>query len=305
MSGLARAACLAFLLTCAMPTDAGGAPDREPMKPGTRRENVIYGMYSGLALLLDVEQPTKPNGFAVLHIPGSGFQAPLGFDAVPLKDSALALETAHPFLAAGFTVVTINHRATPRFRYPAAVEDAQLATRFVRAHATEFGIDPRRLAALGTSSGGHLVELLATLGEGGGEPVRRPDCVVAAMASSDLLPIGRDGLAQGYVTSFIGHPPPYTDEDNAENRAFLEPYRQASPINHVSPASSRMLLLHGDRDDLIPIEQSARIFARLREAGVPAEFVTMTGVGHEFPGRYAEQAARWLSECMSSRWRDL
>ena len=118
--------------------------------------NVIYGMYSGFALLMDVHRPVRPNGYGIVFVAGSGWQAPLDYGATPLKDTQIPL-WGPPLVAAGYTVFAVNHRAAPRFHYPAAVEDVQRAVRFIRYHAKVYGIDPARLGGLGGSSGGHLV----------------------------------------------------------------------------------------------------------------------------------------------------
>src|SRR5262249_30301290 len=138
--------------------------------------NVVYGMYSGLALLLDVHRPERPNGYGIVHIAGSGWGAPLGYDAVPLKEPERGLPRGRPqaryveaLVAAGYTVFSITHRAAPRFPYPAAVEDAQRAVRYVRYHAARYGVRSSRLGALGGSSGAHLVSLLGVL-DGAGDP---------------------------------------------------------------------------------------------------------------------------------------
>src|SRR2546430_111039 len=93
--------------------------------------NVVYGMYSGLALLLDVHYPERPNGYGIVCVPGSAFTAPLAYDAQPLKESDEFEDWAKTLLASGYTLFFVNHRATPRFVYPAAVEDVQRAVRFV------------------------------------------------------------------------------------------------------------------------------------------------------------------------------
>ena len=111
-------------------------------------KNVVYGMYSGLALLMDVHRPEKPNGYGVIFVSGSGWQAPLTYGAVGLKEGQIDT-WGPPLLSGGYTVFAINHRATPRFHYPAAVEVFQRAVRFVRHHARQFSIDPNRLGAVG------------------------------------------------------------------------------------------------------------------------------------------------------------
>src|SRR5258708_2890852 len=131
--------------------------------------NVVYGMYSGAALLLDVHRPANPNGFGIVYVSGSGWTAPLAYSAAPLKSNGQSLQYAKPLVAAGYTVFTVNHRALPRFRYPAAVEDVQRAVRFVRHNASRYGIRADRIGAAGGSSGGHLVSMLGTL-DGNGNP---------------------------------------------------------------------------------------------------------------------------------------
>ena len=99
--------------------------------------NVVYGMYSGLALLMDVHYPDKPNGYSIVFIPGSGWTAPLAFDAPPLKDNTVG-DGPKKLANGGYTVFVINHRATPRFQYPAPLEDAQRAVRFIRSNAATY-----------------------------------------------------------------------------------------------------------------------------------------------------------------------
>src|SRR6266508_3239903 len=103
-------------------------------------KNVVYGMHSGLALLMDIYQPTERKGYGVVYINGSGWHAPLACDAGQLKETPLGMPYIEAMQTAGYTVFAINHRQAPRFRYPAAVEDAQRAVRFVRHHAAPFGI---------------------------------------------------------------------------------------------------------------------------------------------------------------------
>ena len=157
--------------------------------------NVVYGMYSGLALLMDVYRPAQPNGIAIVAVPGSGWYSPMRYDASQLKASREVTTHAERFAAAGYTVFAINHRQAPRFRYPAPIEDVQRAMRFVRFHASEYGVTPDRIGAWGSSSGGHMVELLGAM-DGKGEasdsdPVNRLDAkvqaVVALFAPSDLM----------------------------------------------------------------------------------------------------------------------
>jgi len=161
-------------------------------------KNVVYGMYSGTALLLDVHHPARPNGFGVVFIPGSGWNAPLGYSAPPLKESPQVEIYVPSLVQAGYTVFAVTHRATPTFRYPAQLEDVQRAVRFIRHNAAKFGIDAARIGGSGGSSGAHLVSMLATM-DGTGDstdpdPINRESaklqCAVARAAPVDLLRIG-------------------------------------------------------------------------------------------------------------------
>lgn len=137
-------------------------------------KNVIYGMYSGLALLMDVHRAEKPNGYGVIFVSGSGWHAPLTYGAVGLKEGQIG-EWGPPLLRAGYTVFAINHRAAPRFHYPAAVDDVQRAVRFIRHHARQFGINPSRLGAVAGSSGAHRNDKPANLQM---EPTRPTVCAI-------------------------------------------------------------------------------------------------------------------------------
>jgi acetyl esterase/lipase len=266
--------------------------------------NVVYGMYSGLALLMDVYRPPEPNSYGIVFIAGSGWHRPLAYGAEQLKHS----QTMYPeaLQAAGYTVFAINHRAAPRFRYPAAVEDAQRAVRFVRHHGAEYGIRAGRIGAAGGSSGGHLVSLLGTM-DGAGDPAdadpvnresARVQCVVARAAPVDLANFGPSNGTTS-LASFMGMPAAATTQgDSVEWRT----YREASPITHVSADSAPFLLIHGDADETVPFEQSVLMLQALTTAGVPAELLCIEGGGHgpDFPGAknapdYLGAMVRWFS----------
>jgi acetyl esterase/lipase len=255
--------------------------------------NVIYGMYSGLALLLDVHYPEQPNGYGLIHISGSGWRAPLGLDASPLKESGHVQIEGQPLVEAGYTLFTINHRATPRFHYPAPVEDAQRAVRYVRYHAAKYGIDPDRIGAIGGSSGGHLVSMLGVL-DGRGDPEEespinrlsaKVQCVVARAApSSFVTEWGRVGAPTMLLGAVV---PPDAELGSIEYRRA----REASPIAHVSPGDPPFYLVHGEADDVVPITHSEAMAEALRKAGVPVEFRRVPGVGHG-PGLLGDAALR-------------
>src|SRR6266851_2706152 len=210
--------------------------------------NVLYGMYSGLALLMDVYYPENPNGYGVIFISGSGWHATQEYNAEPLKQGSQARLYGPRLTAAGYTVFSISHRAV----------------RFVRHNAGQFHVRSDRIGAVGGSSGGHLVESLGVLDGAGIEddpdPVNRESakvqCVVARAAPADL--------ARMRVTEFMGMNPP---DPKARNTVEDRAYHKASPLHHVSPNSAPILLIHGDADKSVPFEQSEMMVKALRAAG--------------------------------------
>jgi acetyl esterase/lipase len=269
-------------------------------------KNVIFGMHSGLALLMDVYHPDKPNGYGVIFIAGSGWHMPLGHGTGSLKDRAAETTYLKKLVEVGYTVFAINHRAAPRFRFPAAVEDAQRAVRYVRHNAKQYGIDPGRIAGVGGSSGGHLVSMLAVMdgkpdledADADNRHSSKLQCVVALAAPSDLSKIKTDvGIMA--VTSFMGLPARFTSPATQEGKA----YKEASPISHVSPDDPPMLLAHGDADATVPFEQSEMMEAALRKAGVVVKFIRVQGGGHGVnfegatnPPDVAGEMVRWLDQ---------
>ena len=260
--------------------------------------NVIYSMYSGLALLMDVHHPDNPNGYGIVKIGGNGFHSPLSPDARSLKEQSS--EAATELLERGYTLFSINHRTAPRFRYPAAVEDAQRAVRFVRYHAERYGIDPNRIGAFGVSSGGYLVSMLGVLdGNGDAESTSLIDResakvqVVAAMCpATDLAQfVSGEGGDKAVIGSFIGA---RLRSDPESEEALL--YAQASPTNHVTPDDPPFLLIHGDADQTVPYSQSQLLEAGLTKQGVTAELITIPGGGHGawLSGEYFDDIADWF-----------
>ncbi len=263
--------------------------------------NVIYGMYSGLALLMDVHYPEQPNGIGLIHVSGSGWSAPLSLDARPLKEAGHVRIEALPLVERGYTVFTVNHRAIPRFQYPAPVEDVQRAVRFVRFHGERFGIDPDRIGAIGGSSGGHLVSMLGVLpGEGDAQAESEIDrvsakvqCVVARATPSDFVAsaTGREVPALLLGARFSPRPDPGSPE--------MRIAREASPITHVTADDPPLLLIHGDQDDVVPYALSERFRERLAEAGVKTDLIKVSGARHGpgFPGaEQTPQVGRWAGE---------
>ena len=121
---------------------ADSAPNHE------RRQDVIYGRKFGTALTMDVFTPkANPNGKGVIWAVSGGWFS---------SHEAITLQFVQPMLDRGYTVFAVVHGSQPKFTITEVLEDMHRAVRFVRHHATDYGIDPNKLGIYGGSAGGHL-----------------------------------------------------------------------------------------------------------------------------------------------------
>ena len=236
--------------------------------------DLAYAVMDGQPQRLDVARPRQggPHPLVVL-IHGGGWS---GGDK-SAYDAAMRLLAGQ-----GYAAAWVNYRlaSAPRNTFPAAVEDVRCAVRWLRSHADEYGIDPNRVAALGSSAGGHLAAMLGTAADVAGLDGRCPlrefspavSPVAAFAGPHDIRTAGAlDSGQRSMVENFLGVRP----EADPERALF------ASPAVHASAGDPPFLLVHGTADDVVPIRRSMR--DTLRAAGVPATLVELPGVGHSFP----------------------
>ena len=251
------------------------------------QKNVIVGMYSGLALVMNVHYPATPNGYGIVHVAGSGWARPLGYDAQPISERHVDI-WGQPLVEQGYTVFSLNHRAIPRFQYPDPVNDVQRAVRFIRFHADEFGINPDRIGAVGGSSGGYMVGMLGML-DGQGDPdeadpvnqVSAKVQVVVGRAVPSDLSRSTGGAVATLLGSELGRDfDPGATELEEGLAEELRRHLVASPITYVSSDDPPILLIHGDEDTTVPFEQSERFLDALETAGVTSRLLPIPGGGH-------------------------
>ena len=258
-------------------------------------KNIVVGTYSGLALLMDVHYPENPNGYGIIHIAGSAWGRPLAYNAPLLSQSRQVELYGKPLVEHGYTVFSLNHRAIPRFQFPSQLNDVQRAVRFIRFHADTFKINPDRIGAVGGSSGGHLVSLLGVLDSDGNpddpDPVNRVSAkvqtVVARAAPVDLALRIEDAdvaLLIGAVST--------TENRNSQESQL---YWAASPINFVSSDDPPFLLLHGDKDNVVPFEQGELMRDALSDVGVKTHLFVIPGGGHGATFRGAQNPPDYIT----------
>lgn len=270
----------------------------------TRKEDVVYGRRDGTALTLDVFTPkANANGAAIIWVVSGGWFS---------SHDSINPGPAGEYLKRGYTVFAVVHRSNPRFTILEAVEDMNRSVRYIRFHAAEFKIDPERIGITGGSAGGHLSLMQGTAGDTGNpkhkDPVEKTSSRVQAVAClfppTDFLNYGTDGenaMGRGVLEGFKA-PFDFREFDkNAkkferitdENR-ILEIGKKISPINHVSADDPPTLIIHGDVDKLVPIQQAQIIIAKLKSVGVSAELITKAGGNHG--GKGFENAQKEMAD---------
>jgi acetyl esterase/lipase len=219
---------------------------------------------------LDVFRAKKPNGAAMLVIPGGGYQR------VVLDKEGYELG---PWLAArGITAFVLFYRLPGegwRDRMNAPLADAQRAMRLIRSRAAEWRIDPKRVAAMGFSAGGHLCADLATrFARKTYEPMDAVDALDARpMLAAPIYPVVSmdPAIAHGGSRSLLLGPD-----------ATAETAREHSPERQVTAATPPCFLVHAEDDETVPIDNSIRFRAALKAAGVPVEAHIFEKGGHGF-----------------------
>ena len=261
-----------------------GCIDAQAEVKARRTEDVIYGRKHGMALTLDAFQPEKPNGAGLVFLVNGGW---LSSKDTPLMVTIRPDDYAE-YLKRGYTVFAVVTSSQPKFTIAEEIQDVQRAVRFIRTNAGKYGVDANRLGVLGASSGGHLTLSLATQGGPGNtdspDPVERQSSAVQAAACffppTDFLNYGGPGISgvgQGPLAPLqVAFGPQALTE---EGRMKLG--REISPIYHVTSKLPPTLIIHGDADDVVPLQQSEAFVERARtENARNVELIIRAGKGH-------------------------
>lgn len=265
-------------------------------EPHARTEDVIYGRKFG-TLTMDVFTPKnsddKPGkGAAIVFVVSGGWYS---------SHDNINIGFINEFLKRGYTVFTVVHGSQPKFTIPEVLEDMNRAIRFIRSRAAEYHIDPNRIGICGASAGGHLSLMIGTAGTLGNksaaDPVDRQSSRVQAVACffppTDFLNYGKPGenaLGRGVLKDFRA--PFDFHEFDAATKAFIpitdeqrliEIGKSISPANHASKEDPPTLIIHGDADYLVPIQQAELMIEKLKANEVPCELIVRKGQGHGWP----------------------
>lgn len=249
--------------------------------------DVEYARVDGESLKLDMSIPGGGGPHpAVILIHGGGWSS--GDKAA---DFTALLE---PLEAAGFAWFSINYRLAPKHRWPACFDDVNTALQWVREHSTKNRIDPRRIALLGYSAGGHLAALAAIRAD----PKSPVQAVVGLAPAVELV---ADTKRRGQVGAAMMNLLDLPDEVNEEALAKIA---AISPAEEVKPGLPPFLIVQGSADKSVRHVESLAFVARLKEAKVAVNLLEMKDAPHrisewqKFSPDYPARTVSWLSQAM-------
>lgn len=267
----------------------------------TRETDIVYTQRHGHDLSMEVIRPKEQSGAGVLFMVSGSWKS---------RNGGFQLWMSAPFLEQGLTVFAVSHLAQPQASVQEIVEDVNRAARFVRHHAKEYGVAPERLGVFGASSGGHLSLMLATRGGPGDskaeDPIARESSAVQAAAVffpvTDLLNLGPSTENLG-----DGGPPKNYRKAFGPDAGDLEKWKviggELSPILHIGKDLPPIFITHGDKDTLVPLEQSTRFKEKAAELGHDIKLTISPGNGHGWAAMLydTQLMSKWLAEQLKQR----
>jgi len=263
--------------------------------------DVEFGHPGKDPLLVDIHVPEGNGPFPAAILVHGG-----GFDAGTRKTNVKPL--FEPLANAGFAWFSIDYRLAPEAHYQEAVADVNAAIRWVKSHAKEYHVDPAKVAIIGESAGGFLVNYVGTHQEADA----RVAAVVDFYGPTDY---GKQALERKAhperfnMKSIDGHAAHgggihYFGVEEL-NEAGLAKLRAVAPLYAVRAGMPPFLIIHGTKDDQVSWEQSTAFQETMKKAGVPCEFITIEGGGHGMGGwrdegmqHYKAEMVAWLKKTL-------
>lgn len=259
------------------------------------RKDVEYGHPGGKPLLLDLHVPDGPGPFpAAILVHGGGFdEGSKSTNVRPLFD-VLA--------GAGFAWFSIDYRLAPAVHFPEVNEDVMSAIRWVKANAKEYRVDVRKIALIGESAGGLLVNYAGTHET----PATRVAAVVDMYGPVDygkLAELRRDHPERFNMASINRHAANgggihFFGADQLDD-AGLAKLRALAPIFAVHKGMPPFLIIHGNKDDQVAFEQSPAMCDAMHKVGAVCELITIEGGGHGMSGWRAPEMQHWKPEMVA------
>ncbi|MFE4573456.1 alpha/beta hydrolase fold domain-containing protein [Paenibacillus chitinolyticus] len=259
--------------------------------------DIEYVRYGERGMRLNMIRPAYLKGSLplLIYVQGSGWRKQKLYEAIPQLS-----EFAHR----GYIVASVEYRPSTEAEFPAQIQDVKSAIRYLRANAGRYGVDTARVAIWGDSSGGHMAALTG-VSEGAGELLTEFEkdqstsvkAVVDFYGPSDLLQMSK-------YPSTIDHDAPDSPgslllggpiQHNKEKAAAANPIRYITKEKKLPP----FLIMHGDRDEIVPFNQSVLLYEALRLAGQDVTFYKVKGAGHG-PGFWSPEVLRVVRDFLKA-----
>jgi dipeptidyl aminopeptidase/acylaminoacyl peptidase len=248
--------------------------------PYEQKIDVVYGEVHGTGLLMDIFTPKgKANGLALIDVVSGAWHSDRG----KIRDHTTA-QFYSIFCGRGYTVFAVRPGSRTRYTGAEMATHVKMGIRYAKLHAADYKVDPDRFGISGASAGGHLATLVAVTPEDGnpdaGAPLQRLSTRVKAAAvffpPTDFLDWNGKPANYAFLGDllFLGGTKGHSDDELKERAEQISPARQvkATPIP--------FLLIHGDADPLVPLQQSQKMVEVLKAAGGSAELIVKKGGGH-------------------------
>lgn len=267
-----------------------------------RLVDVVYGHKMGVALTMDVFKPAKASGIGVIWLVSGGWFS---------NHESINPALAKAFTDRGMTVFEVVHGSQPKFQMPEILSDVNRAVRFIRVNAARFGVDPMRLGVSGGSAGGHLSLMLGAYGGPGNadakDPVDRASSEVEAVACffppTDMANFGGPGKQPFKSPLYRVFWPTFGFTDKTSDEEMARMAKEFSPLYGVTSKMPPTFVMHGDKDPLVPLQQSQILMDKLQELGVPHQLVIKTNGGHSWPDLLSDipKLADWFEKYLAKR----
>lgn len=259
------------------------------------RKDVEYARPGGKALLLDLHVPDGPGPFAAAILVHGG-----GFDEGSKSTNVRPL--FEPLTSAGYAWFSIDYRLAPAAHFAESIEDLFSAVRWVKAHAAEYRVDVSKIAIIGESAGGFLVNYAGTHES----EATKVAAVVDIYGPSDygkLAQLRVDHPERFNMTTINRHAANgggihFFGAEKLDN-AGLAKLHEISPIAAVHRGMPPFLCIHGTKDDQVVYEQSTEMCAAMHKVGAGCELITIEGGGHGVSGWRAPDMQHWKAEMVA------
>ena len=267
------------------------------------KTEIIYGRKDGMALTMFMLTPKEhANGKAIISVVSGNWTSSYNY-------ANTFVTSAKVYIDRGYTVFTVIHGSQPRYAIPNEIADLKRAVRFIRYNANNYRIDGNHLGITGASSGGHLSLMVGLsddkIDSASKDPIDHISSRVQAVAvfypPTDFLNWGQQhmnlsnfqpalaaaGVAGAFDFKVWNDTVKLYQSVNPEMR--LEMAKQNSPIYFVTADDPPVLIIHGDADKTVPLQQSETIIKKLKEANVPSDLIIKSGGGHGWKNRDVEE----------------